>query len=299
MPHRTPYSQQLDLFIHSNTVILANDTIEALLRRDCVRAADCLRHLIAEEPDYRNLGALRTLCRTLQEWPFPATDRVEITEAVRRLETDVQAAADAVMHTEAKDFMAPFWRDLANAANHHAYDADFPQAFSAHLYLRCGDHSAAAKAAESVPNSNDNPDALYWLALAQYRVAGLDACLHSLVRLALLAPKRLSRIVAEINDPGLRRDWDAFQDECAWLDPADETADSWFPAWYLVEHSDTRLAPDMPSLKPTTPQRAYALVVRLIQLEKRGYSKALVAERRQLLDLAPELFALYMARRDT
>jgi hypothetical protein len=297
MTPRTSHPGQLDLFLHSGAVVFANDAIDALRKRDAARAADCLRRLFAEEPAYRTLGALQILCRAVQDWPFPAASPIEIADAVRRLETEVQPAADLVMREEARSFMRTFWCDLANAASHHPYEADYPQSFRSGLYLRCGDHWAASKAVESIPNRDENPDALYWFAVARYSIGGLEACRPSLLRLALLAPKRLPAAIGAIADPSLDRDWSAFQDACSWLDPQDETADAWFPAWYLLEHPDTRIALEAATLA-TTAVQAFVLIGRLIELERRGHSAELILARSHLRELAPELFAIYMARRE-
>jgi len=297
MTHRKPHPGQLDLFLHSDAAVFANDAIDALRKRDAARAADCVRRLSAEEPTYRTLGALQTLCRAVAEWPFPATSPSETAAAVSRLEAEVEPAAGSVMREEAQKFMRTFWCDLAKTASLHAYDADFPQSFCAGLYLRCGDNSAAVNAAESVANRDDNPDALHCLAVAQYRIGGLEACRNSLMRLALLTPKRLSTAINDIRAPLLQRDWDAFQDACTWLDPHEETADAWFPAWYLLAHPDNQVAGVAASLPVTPAARAFILVGRLIELERAGYSAALISARSQLRELEPELFALYMARR--
>jgi hypothetical protein len=299
MTGHTPDSVQLDLFVHSRAVILANDTINALLARDAAQASACLGRLGAELPDYGALNALEILSRALSEWPLRSTSPPEIAVAVGRIEGEVHPAALAAMGAKAADFMRPFWHDLAHAARLHAYDAAFPQSFCAGLYLRCGDVRAAARTAESIPDWKRNADALHWLAVASYRIGGLDTCLAPLIRLALRAPQRLSTALAEIDDPLLNRDWSAFQLTCDWLDPDDETADAWFSAWYLVEHPGVRVgADDATSLPATQAAQTFLAIASLLELEKRGLSAALISSRGQLRDLDPEMFAFYMARRD-
>jgi hypothetical protein len=299
MVSQTPDSRQLDLFVHSRAVILANDTINALLAREAAQAEAWLGRLSAEVPDYAALNALTILSHALSEWPPPTTSPAQIADAVGRLEGEVHPAALAAMSSKAEAFMRPFWRDLAHAAHAHAYDADFPQSFCAGLYLRCGDARAAAKTAESIPDWERKADALHWLAVARHRIDGLDTCLAPLMRLALLAPERLSVALAQIDDSLLQRDWNAFHLACDWLDPNDPTADAWFPAWYLVEHPGVRLgADDTASLPATQAAQTFTAIARLLEVEKRGYSAALVSSRGRLRDLNLEMFAFYMARRD-
>lgn len=292
-------SDQLDLFVHSHAVILANEAIDALLARKAGRAAACLDRLRAEEPGYEALTALETLWRTLSEWPLRSTNASEVAGAVERLQREVHPAALAALGSKAADFMRPLWRDLAHAAHPHVYDAALPQAFCAGLYLRCGDAPAAARAAGSIPDWQRNADALRWLAVARYDKAELNACLPPLMRLALWSPQHLSATLVEIDDSLLQRDWRAFHVACHWLDFEDETAEAWFPAWYQVEHPGIRIgSDDATSLPATQAAQTFFAIARLLELEKRGYSTALVSARGRLRNLAPEMFAFYMARRE-
>lgn len=294
-----PGSGQLDLFLHSHAVVLANNVTDALLARDAVRSTTGLDLLRAKEPGHHLRGALEILCQTLNAWPSPSTSAAEIAEAIRRFEADAHRAALAILGEKAVDFMLPFWRDLAQAAGAQNYDAAFPQAYRAALYLRCGDPEAAAATAQAVERPDTNADALHWLAVARYRMEGLEACRMPLMRLALLAPQRLPATLQEIDDPLLNRDWYAFQATCHWLDPEGEEFGSWFPAWYLVEHPGTRIDCGSSATLPAT-RAAHAMlaVVRLIELEKRGYSPALVSARSRLRELDSNMFDFYMARRN-
>jgi len=51
-------------------------------------------------------------------------------------------------------------------------------------------------------------------------------------------------------------------------------------------------------LPATQAAQTFFAIARLLELEKRGYSTALVSARGRLRNLAPEMFAFYMARRD-
>lgn len=286
---------QLDLFADAGAILYANDCIAALLRRDALRAVECLEHLGREDPSHRTLDALWILCRSLREWPRPASTPADITAAVHRLESEVQPAADAVLGGQAPDFLRPFWRELAEAAESFPYDPDLPDAFGAALYLRCQNHAAALRAAESIPNRDGTPDALHWLALAHYGLEGLEASRPALLRLALLAPERLSETLDQLGNPVLRRDWKAFQAACGWLEPDEATA-AWFPAWYLLEHPGTPPVSGPLPLPDTPAAQVLAIIERLNALETQGHSAELVGARSRLRDLAPELFGLYMER---
>jgi hypothetical protein len=73
---------------------------------------------------------------------------------------------------------------------------------------------------------------------------------------------------------------------------------AWFPAWFLLEHPSLRVDSETAAhAAPIPPAQAYLCVGRLLDLEKRGYSQALLSARARLREIAPDLFALYMARR--
>lgn len=292
---KPPHPGQLDLFADAGAILFANDAIAALLRRDAAQAEASLENLSREDPGYRTLPALRTLCRALREWPFPAATPADIAAALQKLETEVQPAADAALGRQAPDFLRPFRHALAEAAEPLPYDPDLPEAFSAALYLHCHDYPAALRAAESVPNPHGTPDVLHWLALAQHGLEGLEACRPALLRLALLAPERLPDTLDEIGNPVLRRDWKAFQAACGWLEPDEATA-AWFPAWYLLKHPGTPPVTGGAGLPNTPAAQALAAIERLNALEAQGHSAELVSARSRLKGLAPELFALYMER---
>ena len=290
---------QLDLFLHSRAVVLANEVIEALLARDAVRAAEGLDSLLAEQPGHCGRKALETLCAVLREWPFLPGGPAGIAAAIRRLEADAHPAARAAMGEKAADFMRPLWRELARDACAHAYDPAFAQSYSAPLYLRCGDAEAALAAAQAIAHHDDNVDALHWLAVARHRIDGLDASRTPIMRLALIGPERLPTVLSEIDDPLLSRDWHAFHGACHWLDPQDEATAAWFPAWHLVEYPGIRIDLGASAALPATrAAQAFVELARLLGLEKQGYSSALVSARRRLRELDSDLFDLYMARRN-
>lgn len=119
------------------------------------------------------------------------------------------------------------------------------------------------------------------------------------MRLALLAPKRLPALLAGIDEPLLNRDWRAFQADCHWLDSEDDTAGSWYPAWHLVEHPGMEIEiGELATLPTTRAAQTFVEIRRLLSLEKRGYSAALISARIRLRELDRDVFALYMARRD-
>jgi hypothetical protein len=69
------FPAQLDLFIDSRAVVLANEVISALLARDVSRSVDCLDEMRRSAPDHPRLPALETLVQALAGWQAPSRNR--------------------------------------------------------------------------------------------------------------------------------------------------------------------------------------------------------------------------------
>ena len=290
---------QLDLFIDSRAVMLANEAVDALSARDAGRAAVALERLGGEAPDHPARAVLGALAGGLAGWRKPEADPQAIARAVRWLDDEIAPAAKLVLGQAAWIFVEGFFRDLADAARGVAHEPAHATAHRAGLCLRCGEWAEAEAAASSIPDSARNPDALHWLSVARYRRYGLVAARPSLFALAWHAPRRLHSVRAELGDELLDREWWAFERACEWESIEEGDLPAWFPAWYLLEHpvvgkelSDA-VFPDTPAAD------AARLLAKLIELERQGNQPRLVGERERLRRLNREFFALYMANRAT
>jgi hypothetical protein len=297
MTQQTFPLKQLDLFVDSGVVVYVNEAIEALIKRDVSKAENCIQLIINEEPRNCSILQLQTLSRAIREWPFAASNPEQIAEAVKRLDLELQPSAQALMRSEAADFLRPFWEELASAAGSQVYDRAFTQSFCAGFYLRIGDYSATIRAVETVPNWDDIPDLLYWHSLARYRINGFNGCHATLLRLAFLAPKQFPIAISEMGDSILRKAWIAFKSDFDWLETDDESAGAWFPVWHIIKYSDSLFALDEVPKLATLSVQAFNLLVRIIQSEKRGISPPLVALRSKLRGLDQNVFNVYLAGR--
>jgi hypothetical protein len=290
---------QLDLFLDSQAVMLANDAAGALAARDAARAGAALARLRAEAPEYPGADALETLAAALAAWPPPGADAAVVARAVDWLERDVAPAASRALGEDAGRFMAGFFRDLAEAARGLAYEPAEPRAHRAWLCLRAGEWEEAERSAATIPQPEANPDALHWRALARYRREGLDAARPGLFALAWRAPRRFAALLEELADELLQRDWDRFEGASQWESVAESELAAWFPAWYLLEHPGAGPVFEGVQFPDAPPAEAARLILELLELEKRGGAQRLAGKRARLRELNRELFALYMANRTT
>jgi hypothetical protein len=285
---------QLDLFLDSRSVILANEAVSALTARDVRRAAGAIAALRQYDPSHEQLPKLVQLASHLDEWKKPAGETAEIARAACWLDEEMEEAS-RVLGPGAPEFVAFFFRDLAQAAAGMGYDPAHPKAHRAWLFLRCSDWAQAEEAALSIPNSDECPDALHWLAIARYRSRGLEAARPDLFLLALRAPERVAAVLSELADEALGQEWAAFQD--AFESESMEVLAAWFPAWYLVEYPAAAKELENLAFPGSAPGKATRQMLRLIDLERQGIGNRLIREREKLRTLNPALFRIYLMRR--
>ena len=288
---------QLDLFLDSHEVVLANEAAAALLARDTPRAVAKVAQLDDEGPDHPALPALKLLADALTSWGPPPQEAAAIARCVAWLQQEVTPAATAALGSSAKAFLLPFLNELAEAARGLPYDSRYPDAHRARLCLLAGDYDGTEEAALGIPSWIGTPDALRWLSLARYGRGGLDAARGTVFQLAWRAPAALPPLVAELDDALLLREWHAFEAACAWDSVPEEELAGWFPAWYVTEHPGAARELRDIALPDTPAALAVRLLLRLLELERQADVRALSAQRASLRTLNPDLFALYMARR--
>jgi hypothetical protein len=144
--------QQLDIFADSRDVVLRNDVVEQLQRRDAVHARASLTQLANEYPDDSALPAMTVLvCELENESSLPLTDHAELASVRRHLEDEVMPAAQQVL--PAQDLHAwstSCWRSLAERAAPLAFCAIHTESHAAPLWLRAGGWAAATDAVNTI-----------------------------------------------------------------------------------------------------------------------------------------------------
>lgn len=290
---------QLDLFLDSRAVILTNEIGAALLLWDCERAFALLQEARADELEHPDLPALAALTQALSDWRLPEAELSAIADAVAHLKREVVPNASAALGPQATQLIRQLFQQLSAVAHGLSYDPSWPSAHRAALCLCAGDFIGAEQAAEAIPNAMRSPDALCWLTLARHRLRGLEAARATLFFLAWCDPARMQALLEKLADELLDRDWRAFEIASEWESLAAEQLPAWFPAWYLMEHPAAAAGLDPVAFPDAPAAEAARLMVRLLDLEKEGNSRALAATRERLRGLNVEFFDLYMIRRRT
>ncbi|HET7864862.1 MAG TPA: hypothetical protein VFL86_10705 [Burkholderiaceae bacterium] len=292
---------QLDIFDHGRDLMLRNDVLAALERRDLAAAQAARQDLLEEYPDDASLATLARLIEALQHGPGPAFGSHDAVQAARRW-MDQDVAPDARSSFDAPTaaaWLAGIWRELAQRAAPLPFRAECGEDHAAALWLRAGDWPAVIDAVARIQSWRRSPAPLAWMAEARWRQEGLDAVWPLLAELAWLAPDRFDTLTRRLADPlvaALRRRFDAeFEPDTE--EPGDATVLAWFPAWVLTD--TPALAARLGQARPCgdrAPERALRLLLELLTLGRQGDLDAIVQRRKALRDTQAALYAAYLKR---
>jgi hypothetical protein len=313
--------QQLDIFEDSRDVMLRNDLLHALSRRDAAAAKSAWRLFADEYPRDPVLAPLAVLVAAIaRPRPAPFAAGAELHPARKVLVMDIEPAARRAFGAAAgTSWVKPLWADLARAAVRLLFDAASPQDHAAPLWLHAGDAAAARQAVAAIESWRRIPAPLAWMTEACYRVDGLDAAWPLLTELAWLSPSRFAELTERLADPlidSLRKGFDAGFDASAddgvtrkggasndddGDSPGKASADrdlQWFPAWLLTDKPAlaSRLELAQPG-RHTAAEQGLRLMLELLRIEHQGRHHELIERRRTLRGLSPALFAAYMKSR--
>jgi hypothetical protein len=289
---------QLDIFADSRDVMLRNDVLEQLQRRDGVAARAALELLAAEYPDDGLLSAMTVLVRELEHGlTAPIADHAALATARRHLEDEVVPAARRVLHAPTiHTWLAPCWRSLAQRAKALAFSGADADSHAAPLWLLAGDRAAASEAVESIESWWRIPAPLTWMTEARYRTDGLDGAWPLLAELAWLAPIRFASLLPVLRDASLDALRRRFDGEFPGTGETDDYA--WFPAWLLVVKPALAGRLGLARVqRDVAASRATALLGEILRREHEGDQHALIGLREDLGRLHEGLFETYMATR--
>lgn len=295
-------NQQLDIFEDSRDLMLHNDVLHALARRDAQAAQVALRAFEAEFPDDPRLLPLGRLIDALNVGPVaPFATPADAEAAIRALQAELLPAAASVWPgPDAAAWLAPLWAGLARRAAALPFDPEHAQAHAAALWLSAVAPAEASAAARTIESWRRKPQPLAWAAEALWRGEGLDAAWPLITELAWMSPARLADIGRRLADPPMNRLLRAFEAEFdTGVDDKEPGADlAWFPAWVLT--AKPALARAMGTAEPgqkSEPEQGFRLLLALLELERQGRHADLIERRKRLMTLHAGLFRAYMRSR--
>jgi hypothetical protein len=295
-------NHQLDIFEDSRDLMLHNDVLHALIRRDAETARVALRAFAGEFPDDPRLipiGRLIDALNAAAVASFPTHADAEA--AVGVLQGEVLPAAGSVWPVhDAAAWLAPLWAGLARRAAALPFDPAHVRVHAAALWLNAAAPAEAWAEVRTIESWRRKPQPLAWATEALWRSEGLDAAWPMIAELAWMAPQRLADLTRRIADPPMKRLMRAFDAEFdPGLDSTDPTSDlAWFPAWVLS--TKPALARAMSAAEPgqqSEPEQGFRLLLALLELERQGRHAELIERRKRLMTLHAGLYRAYMSSR--
>src|SRR5450631_1271958 len=292
------WRMQLDIFNDSRDTMLRNDVVEALERRDAVRALAALRAFVDEFPQDEAIADAELLIMAIvPEGSTTFNDHDDARQARLALINEVEPAAVRVLGAQlASKWLSPLWTTMARRAAYLPFRADRPDEHAAPFLLTAHDWNAAVEAVGAVESWRRIPRTLAWMTQARCQVAGLAAVWDLIAELAWLSPACLAQVAAASGDLVLNRKLAKFG---ATFDGTDTAEDlEWFPAWVLTD--EPGLAPFLAKAQRsrwTGAEQAMRTMVEILGFERQGRQRELLDRRRVLQALSPEVYRSYMATR--
>ncbi len=289
---------QLDIFDHSRDIMLRNDAVHALQRRDAINVRKAWQALADEFPRDDALDPLAVLIDALesQAASTPFRDHDALRTARELIDDQVAPAAQRLLGDIATAWLAPLWRHAAQRAAGLPFRPDHVDDHAAALWLRAEDWPTAAQAVAGIASWRRIPAPLAWMAHARCCTHGLDDTWPLLAELAWLAPARFDALARRLADPSLDKLRKQFDAGFEGRGDADDLA--WFPAWVLTQKAGlARLLSLAQPQRHSEAERAMRLLVELIGLERQGRHHELIDKRKSLRDLHGGLYAAYMESR--
>jgi len=297
---------QLDLFLDGSEVAALNAACAALVARDPAAAAARLAELRERAPSHRQLADLERLGDALEALAAGGPELPPALE-LAAIERQLGPAAERVLGARSRDFLAPFWRRLAERLRALPFDPRAPELHASHAYARCLDWRAARDSVLATAGFTTHPELLERLATAELRLGQRVAAIRWLAELCWRHPERADTLLCEqgFTDHGVEQAWEAFTD----LDLEAPLGAAWFPAWLLI--AEPGLARAWPEARADEPsgatsqgtsnapgeaaRRAFTTLARLIVAEREGAPADQVrAQRATLAELSAALLERHL-----
>lgn len=281
---------QLDLFMDNSSNVLANGIAAALSARRAEEAARLVEQLLETAPSHPRLTGLNALCNAAQSLSAPPADYGAELEC---LEDRLAPLAARELGAGARDFLAPFWRRLADTLRGLPYAASTPTRHASYPLGRAFDWNGVKEAVLEDGAWQSYPVMRLRLAEAAFHLGDRRTALADWCRLCWDFPDEAEQAFAggALPDKELRPDWERYGE----LDMEPELDITYFPAWLLLERTETRNALAAEEAPQTAAGLAYAALHDLLG-DGNALTERTMEFRRKLKHAHPGLFTIYMRR---
>jgi hypothetical protein len=285
---------QMDLFFDNPVVALTNGIVRALSARNLGETQRQLDRLYAQAPNHADLAAFDRLLAAMGHLDRPIDDpRQELAFLL-----DITPAAKRLLGWEARDLLAPLWRQLADALRSHSFSIGEPNLHRSFALIQAQDWPGAGDAVHREPQWWLHAPLCLHLAQSCFYQQRRSDALTAWFHLCWRSPDEAADALGNRRQPdtGISALWRRFVDceEELWpggvpLEPTLTAAD--FPAWLLLREPglNLQLAVDL-ALGNTPAEETYRTVHRWIDARRANRSADELALRKTLQADHPVLF---------
>jgi hypothetical protein len=288
-----PDVPQMDLFFDNPVVALTNGLVRALTSHAAEEAQRLLDRLYAQAPNHADLAGFDRLLAGLGHLHLPIGDVYGELEFL----LEVTPTAKRLLGAQARDLLAPLWRQLAAALAGHAFQSAVPALHSSFALSEAQDWPAVSASVLQELEWWRHEVLCQRLARSCQQQPRRPEVLAAWCQLCWRVPEQAARGLDERqSDSKLNALWQRFGDDEDLVveDAAAEV--EWgaaeFPAWLLLhEPSWSQQLPEALATGDSLGERHFRSVHQWLRARRTGDSQSEIELRRQLRASQPLLFA--------
>jgi hypothetical protein len=285
---------QLDLFFDNPVVVLTNGIVRSLSARNMGDTQRQLDRLYAQAPNHPDLAAFDRLLAALGHLGRPIDDPRHELEFL----LDITPAAKRLLGWEARDLLAPLWRQLGDALDRQEFSSAEPNLHRSFALVQAQDWPGTGEAVRREPQWWLHPPLCLRLAQSSFYQQRRNEALQAWFHVCWRAPDQAAAALDNRRQPdtGISALWRRFVDSDedlsrggAAAEPALTAAE--FPAWLLLREPglNRHLGID-PADGDTPAEQAYRAVHQWIDARRGNRSEDELALRKTLQARHPALF---------
>ena len=290
---------QMDLFFDNPVVVLTNGIVRSLSARNVRDTQRQLDRLYEQAPNHAELAAFDRLLAALGHLDRPIDDPRQELEFL----LTITPAAKRLLGWEARDLLAPLWRQLAEALHSQAFSIAEPNLHRSFALVQAQDWPGASDAVRREPQWWLHVPLCLRLAQSSFYQQRRNDALQAWLHVCWRAPDQAAAALDDRRQPdtGISALWRRFVDSEEELSPGGAAAEpvltaADFPAWLLLRDPglNRHLSIDL-TTGDTPAEEAYRTVHRWIDARRGNRSEDELALRKTLQAHHPVLF-LYLKR---
>jgi hypothetical protein len=281
---------QLDLFLDGGEAVLIQELRAALAARQAARAGSLLDDFSARFSDHRLRPDAERLCDALAHLEGGGVAS-SVEEEFHRLREHLAPAAERLLGARCRDFMTPFWRQLAARLEGLPFDPVSPERHASWVYAQCLDWCGVRTSVLAGGDPPRQPVLLSRLAQAERRLGERVAAIERLALLCWCFSQQAESLLdaAGFPDAGVHAAWESYRD----LDLEPPADGAWFPAWLLLREPGLAKAWQTPPPDEAGPAgRGFDALKRLVAT--RRVDRQEIALRRELQQSHPGFLGLFL-----